>query len=866
MQFEFENPWILLLAVLLPGVLILLRWSLVDSPRLQTICSALTRIIILVLLLGALAGSLWVTKTKDVAVLVVADLSDSVSETATNQVTEFLPKLEQEIKSGRQAGLLTFAKTAKTVTPISKSPDFPEGLEKPESGADTGIEEALINAVEQLPADTIKRVLLFSDGNETAGDAVALAKRSAAHGFQIFTMPYEADEKEEVLLEDLIVPSEVKKGQSFDIGAIVHSVAETEADFKLYRNGFKVQEKTMTLKPGSTTLSFTESKADEGLTKYQLRVSAKKDFFADNNVASGMVHIAGEPKILLLEGDERDARYLARALGAENIRVEVREGKGCPGSLDEMAAYDAIIFSDVPATDVSVQQMNLLRSYVEDLGGGFVMIGGKESFGLGGYYRTSIEQVLPVRMRSEKKKDTPSLAMLLIIDKSGSMSGQKMQLAKEAAIATVELLSDRDYVGVVAFDGSAYWAVDLQSAANRMGIVQSIETIEAGGGTSIHPALVRAQEALVGVPSTFKHAILLTDGHSQPGDFEGTINQMVNDRVTVSSVGVGSGADQQLLMDISRWGRGRYYFTSDAYDVPQIFTKETMSASKSSLIEEPFLPQVFRGAQMIRSIQWDTAPFLFGYVVTSAKPTAQVPLISERGDPLLAYWRVGLGKCVAFTSDAKSRWAADWMGWPGYSQFWSQIIRYVIRSSQSHGAETTISFRGDIGSIIVDNTDDSGNFINGLTAQAQIIKPDLEVESIPLTQSAPGRYQSEFPLEETGSYLLKVRQTYQNSDDEEEQVFADYTRALTISYKPEYRHLSTNEELLQELATVTGGKYQPTVEDLFRVNESDRAVIRKRMWPWLLTIALILFLLDVALRRLDLAGRGPFKAAPQRYG
>ncbi|MEP6663553.1 MAG: VWA domain-containing protein, partial [Verrucomicrobiota bacterium] len=626
-----------------------------------------------------------------------------------------------------------------------------------------------------------------------------------------------------------------------------------------------IQDKEIQLKPGANTLAFQETKAKEGLIKYELRMKAAKDFFTDNNVASGIVHVSGEPRVLLLEGDEREGRFLGRALEAENIRVEVREGKGMPGNLEEFAAYDAIILSDVPATDMTVRQMSLLRSYVEDLGGGFLMIGGQESFGLGGYYRTSIEDALPLRMRSEKKKDTPSLAMMLVIDKSGSMEGEKIQFAKEAAIAAVEVLSDRDYVGVIAFDGDPYVIADLQSAANKAGIMQSIERIDAGGGTAMYEPMVKAHQALQNITAGFKHCIVLTDGVSQPGDFQGITDQMGSDQITVSTVAVGQDIDAELLQSIARWGKGRYYQTTDAHDIPQIFTKETMSASKSSLVEEPFLPQVYHDEQIIRGIDWKNAPFLFGYVVTSPKPTANVALLTERGDPLFASWRFGLGKAAAFTSDAKSRWAADWVRWPGYGQFWAQVIRDIMRTTQNHGAETVIAMKGDQGRMTIDNTDENGEFINDLKTTAQLVKPDLSIETITLRQNAPGRYEVNFPMADVGSYLFKIRQSKVNESGGEE-VLSDYTRALTVSYKPEYRHLSLNENFLREISTVTGGKYNPSLDEIFQVSKSESVPVRKRLWPWLLSLALLLFVLDVALRRMDLTGNRFIKATPQRYG
>ncbi len=865
MRIDFENPWLLTLAVAVPIVLIVLRFTLVDSPRVQFALSALTRCAILLLLVLGLGSLLWVSKSEKLSLLMLADLSESVAESAPAQASNYWNQIKANLSSTRQASLVAFAATNETVATWTSAPNPPAPVKKPGSAGETAIERALVTGWATMPPDSINRIVVLSDGNETVGSALSAAKRAAAHGCKVFTVPYRTDPKDEVLLEDLIVPSEVKKGASFAVAAVAHATTNNSATFTLYRDGFKIDEKQIELKPGANTLTFQESKAKEGIVKYELRMRAARDFFADNNTASGVVHVAGEPKVLLLEGDEREGRHLARALEAENIRVEVREGKGLPGNLEELAAYDTIVFSDVPATDISVRQMNLLRSYVEDLGGGFVMIGGQESFGLGGFYHTPVEEALPVKMKSEKKKDTPSLAMMLVIDKSGSMSGDKIELAKEAAIAAVELLSERDYVGVIAFDGDPYVINELQSAANKAGIVGNIERIEAGGGTAMYEPMVQAHEALAGVTATFKHCIVLTDGVSQPGDFQGITSQMANGQVTVSTVAVGQDIDAELLQSIARWGRGRYYQTTDPHDVPQIFAKETMTASKSSLIEEPFVPQVHHEDQVIRSIDWKNAPFLFGYIVTSPKPTANVTLLTERGDPLLASWRFGLGKSAAFMSDAKSRWAADWLRWPGYGQFWAQLIRDVMRTTQSRGTETTIAVHGDQGRITIDSTDEKGEFINNLRTTAQLVKPDLSLETVAFRQIAPGRYDAKFPTTDMGSYVLKIRQSREDENGKEETI-ADYTRAVTISYKPEYRHLSLNENFLRELARSTGGRYNPTMDELFGVAPEDAVSVRKRLWPWLLGAALLLFVMDVALRRLDLAGYKLFDSKPQRYG
>ncbi|MFB3787520.1 MAG: VWA domain-containing protein [bacterium] len=868
-MLEFENPSLLFFLFALAGVALAARHTLVDNPRGQRILSFAVRALIMILLILSLAEALWLIRSQEVAILVLADVSESVPATAAAQLHDFLSQLEQRPLNPAKAGLVTFASAPRTLVPAGHHPRFPEKVERAKAeagGNETSIEKALLYSWEQLPLDTVNRVVLFTDGNETSGDARRAAQRGAEHGVAIYPIPYRADSRDEVLLEDLSLPVEVKKGESFSISVTAHATTDTTAAFTLFRNGFKSQEKEIALRTGANTLLFQETNAGEGFISYTLRMRADKDFYVDNNVSSGIVRIEGEPHVLLLEKKERDSIFLARALEMDNIQTEVRDAQGMPGSLEELAAYDAVIFSDVPATAVSVRQMNLLRSYVEDLGGGFIMIGGEDSFGLGGYFRTSIENVLPVRMRSEKKKDTPGIAMMLVIDRSGSMSFEsKLEMAKEAAIATTELLGERDFIGLIAFDTYAYPIVEPQNNSNAMAITQLIEQIQIGGGTSMYPALEMAYEQLYASPAPLKHVIVLTDGQSMPGDFEGIVNQMAQDKITVSTVGIGRDVNFELLSDMAQWGKGRSYFTTDPADIPQIFTKETMQASKSSLIEEPFLPRVLVNHPVIRSIDWNQAPYLYGYVVTSPKATADVILMTEAGDPLLASWRFGLGKCMAFMSDAKSLWAADWIPWPGYGRFWVQVVRDVLRSSQNQGTETRFVTRGGRMKMVIDNSNELGQFVNQLKTDVLLMRPDQSKTALRLPQTAPGRYETEFPADQTGSYLFVVKQKKSIEGGEEETV-SDYTRGLTISYKPEYRHLSVNEEFLKSLAAVSGGKYNPTADELFQVSDEEQITIRTPLWPWLIMAALLLFLADVALRRLDLAGHGLFKSSTQRYG
>ena len=864
MPIALESPvWLLALLVVVPAVAIALRMTLVDQPRIQLILSAITRACVMLLLVLALTQALWSTSAREVAVVLLADASDSVPEDAVEQTIALWESLQEARGAGDALGLVRFGREPVTAVAIGSSAALPEELPTPSSVDATGTGAALRRAMEMMPGNKVPRIVLLGDGNDTEGEAESTARRMAAAGIPIFTVPYEAPARPEVLLRDLVVPQTVAPGEPFRISCVAESTHAVNARFTLFRDGFRAGEQEIPLEPGANTIVFDEPRAQDGPTRYELRVAAEQDTFADNNVSQGIVYAAGEPRILILESDAREARHLARALEAEQIRTEVRDGRGMPSTLEELASFDAVIYADVPAAEVSAAQMTLLRRYIEELGGGFIMVGGEQSFDLGGYYRTEIEDILPVRMRAEQREDLPGLAMIIVLDRSGSMQGDRIELAREASIAAVELLGPRDEIGVVVFDSQAHWVVELQSAGNQLAIIQAIESIAVGGGTNIYPGLVAAHEALSIVRAANKHVVLLSDGHSQPGDFPGILDRMAADRITVSSIGVGEGVDANLLQDIARRGRGRYYYTADPYDMPQIFTQETMSATKSSLVEEPVLPVLYRAHQVAGGIDWTSAPYLFGYIATTPKPTAEVPLGTEHGDPLLAIWRVGLGQAAAFTSDAKGRWAGDWLTWPGYTQFWAQLVRQVARSADDGIHETVLAIDGADLRVTVDAFDENSFFVSELTVDAQAVLPDGGTATISLAPTAPGRYEGSVPHAGPGSYLVRV--THRAQDDPNTPPLAEYTRGLSLSYLPEYRDLGVNEEALAELAAITGGAHRPELAEVFALAPDESIAIWHRLWSWILALAMLLFVLDVALRRVDLRAAGVF-AKPERYG
>ncbi len=855
---EITRPFLLFLLLLIPVLYYGYRRSLVDLSRTQRIISLCIRIIIILLLILGVADLQYLKTDEKLTVMFLTDISDSISEEGLTKSTEFLNDALSSQDGNQQVGIIAFTDQAEILKGPEKDEDTVVSGElklvetkhnwldtDEEAGDTTNIAQAIETAWSVFPSNANKRIVLISDGIETKGDAVHTGLRGKDFGIQIDTVPIYPSDKPEVMVQRIDAPAQVKQGAPFNLEVLIHSNHEDLAVVSLSKNKFEAAKKEVRLVEGENRVVFTETSEESGTLTYDVICRSTQDTRYDNNRAFGIVSVSGKPKILLIDENESQTRYLSRVLEDAKIRVDVRNGLGVPNELADLQNYELVMFSDVPANRLNDKQMELIRTYVQDLGGGFMMLGSENSFGLGGYYKTPIEEVLPVRTDTEKKKENPSLAMVLVIDKSGSMGGIKIELAKEAARATVELLGPRDRIGVIAFDGSPFWITEMHDASDKAFISNQVGSITASGGTNLYPALQQAYFALTETTAKLKHVIVLSDGHSQPGDWYGIANSMHSERITISTVGIGSGADMNMLGDLAKWGGGREYFTQDPYNVPQIFAKETVTASKSAIIDQPFIPQRIKPTQVLSGIDLDLAPFLLGYVATQPRPTAEIYLVSDRGDPVLGSWQYGLGKVVAFTSDAKARWASDWLEWPGYGKFWTQLVRDTMRKTTLSNFQAEITKDKGVAHLAIDALSENGDFLNELDSDISLIGPDLKKKDLAIAQTAPGKYELEFPTKEIGPYFLNIMQKQSG------EIVNTQVTGTVVSYPEEYLVSNANESLLTQLSSVSGGKYNITAEDAFRPPENP-VVLRIHLWRPFLFTALLLLLIDIALRRIDM--------------
>lgn len=878
-QLEFTRPEWLWAVLLLPVLVVYFYRSLVDLPWRQMVTSLLVRCVIVLFLMLALSGLHWLDKTQQVFVVFAVDESLSVGANGHEKSVDFVHRAIAD-KNQNSFAILPFASAPgrfqADLNPAADSarevPPGPKNVDSASDRSDTATDEARRNwrqgtdlqsvlaiAAARIPPHFVPHIVLLSDGNQTDGDVMAAVATSAP---RVSTVSLPTRDDPELQVSAVNVPAQVAEGEPFRIEVVIDSNHDDRAVVQVFSGDYRIASELHDITEGENKFYFTQQVKQPtafsailtrpaGSTPTDSEPDAtQNDYFSDtlldNNMAAGMVFTSGRPRVLLIENAPEQAQHLEWAMNEEGIAVDTRPAQGMPESLTDLQNYEVVILSNVPATDLSAQQMDVIRAYVSQLGGGFIMLGGDQSFGLGGYYKTVVEDVLPVRSDFEKEKEKPGLGMVLIIDKSGSMGGQKLEMAKDAARAAVDLLGAKDQIGVIAFDGSPYWVSEIRGGSQKGAVMDRIASIESGGGTTLYPAMEQAYEALQAISAKLKHVIILTDGQSTPGDFDGITNQMAASRITVSTVGIGD-ADQNLLERISQAGRGRYYFATDVNSIPQIFAKETMTASKSAINEEPFLPMLIRSTPVLSGVSFEESPFLLGYVVTRPKATSEVILTAETGDPLLCWWRYGLGISVAFTSDAKSQWAAEWVTWNGYNKFWAQVIRHCMRKSESKGFVVDIHRQGSHSKVVIDAVDTDGQFLNMADTEITLVDPQLTTSSIAVRQTAPGRYEADVEMTTPGTWHVQLTQKLNG------RTVYQQSRGLTAGYSDELRLRPANDELLQSIASSSGGVFEPDALSVFEPLPSETAFTAVPLWPHLLVIAMTLFVVDVALRRLDMS-------------
>ncbi|MCC7119805.1 MAG: VWA domain-containing protein [Anaerolineales bacterium] len=850
---RFTAPLYLLLLLLAP-LAVWMGYPAKAARRRETV-SLILRVSILLCLIFSIAGLEIVKSGDNLAVVFLMDVSDSMPEEALQAEASFVQSAISAMGPDDQSALVLFGADALVDRPMSAVNELAAITSVPITNQ-TNLAEAIRLGMALFPSGAARRMVILSDGAETSGDAKAAAKFAADSGIELVVVPFANQVGVEALISNVDAPTHLRPGENFDLNVTVNASQQSSAVLRVLAGAEILYEKEHKLRRGSQTFSLPLTAGESGFVSYQVQIVPSADTFYQNNRLDAFSQVEGPPRILmvamqpgeeLIGGEVRPDEYsaLKEILQSAGFSVELITPQTFPLDLPTLAQYNSVVLVDVPAKNFSQQQMELLRSYVRDLGGGLVAVGGPTSYGVGGYYGTPIEDALPVDMEIKDEQRRPSLAIVFIIDHSGSMldaSGgvMKLELAKEAAARSVELLFPSDRVGVVQFDDAASWVVPMTDLTDPDAITSAIGGIQGGGGTNIMAGIQAMASVLPDDPAKVKHVILLTDGGADPTGIPELVEKLYTENgITLSTVGVGSDA-APFLADLAKIGGGRYHFTDDASSIPSIFTEETSLATRSYIVEENFFPALVNSSPILANL--DSVPQLRGYVASSPKDLAQVILKSEKDDPILAAWQYGLGRSVAFTSDATGRWAQDWVRWEGFPTFWAQAVRYTIGENLDSAIELNVSPNGEIQ---LDAQSRSGQFLNEYQITANIVAPNGEAQTVILNQTAPGRYAGNFSPNEQGVYLFNLS----GKQDEKSLAFSE-TTGWALSYSPEYQRLDSNPDLLIRLAALSNGKVaSANPADVFAHDlKSTRA--SRPVWQWLVLLAALLLPLDIAIRRL----------------
>ncbi|MBI4577168.1 MAG: VWA domain-containing protein [Planctomycetes bacterium] len=860
---EFAEPaWLLLLLLALPAVA-LWRASLMPLPHWRAWGSLGLRLALLAGLAAAMASPRLVRTSDRLCVLFVLDWSDSMRPRGREAGLAWVQEALKGLGERDRAGLIVFGEDAYVEWPPTEQP-LPGEPETVLATSFTDISRALRLATATFPEDAVRRAVLVSDGNENLGDAIreAMALQAGDVVLDTHLVTEGRGSATEVLVERVQVPPRSARGEPVGVRVVVEATSAGEGHLRIVRSGDPprvVADQAIAYREGQSVWRVLDDPPGEdagSLVTYEVVLSSPQDDNPNNNRSYAFTRVSGEPRVLAVF--QRDALErsggrppLVEALRRAGLAVDLKDPSGLPLSLDELDRYRAFFLVDVPARLWTEPQMEATRRFVHDRGGGLVMVGGPDSFAVGGYDRTPVEEALPVEMDIRHEKKMPSLAYVVAVDKSGSMGSdtrgtEKIAIAREAAAEVASTLSPWDRFGAIGFDSASKWVVPMQNVTDVGAVMDQLRSLRAGGGTNIYPALEDAYAALQAEEAVLKHVIVMTDGETVEGPYETLVGRMHADGITVTTVAVGEQADQGFLQDMARWGEGEFFWTPDVSFVPRIFAQDVF-LSYRKFIEEPeggLVPVPGRPHEVTDGVAPDGWPRLGGFVQTMARPRAEVLLRSpaESVEPLLAVWRYGLGKAAAFTSDTERRWAAEWLSWPGYDRLWTRLARWVLRDEGELRYPTALSFDGGEGVVTVDALDEAGAYENLLSLEAVVSRPDGRPERLPLEQTGPGRYQGRFRATAAGTYAVYVVA----AGDPEAAPVGSATGAR--SYPPEYRVLEPNPYLLARVAELAGGRSLAHPGEAFR-RDGRTTTSRREAWMPLAALAAFLLLLDVAARR-----------------
>lgn len=909
-SFSFEYPYLLVLLLVLPWIWITSYSSLAGLGTGRRLAALLFRSVVMLLIIMAIAGIQWVWISDKLTVIYLLDQSDSIARAKREVMLDYAIKSvkehRQEARDDR-SGLIVFGREAAIEFPPFDD-DLPvvRGVESYLGRTDaTNLEAALKLAQASFPEDSAKRVVIITDGIETVGSAAAVAKAMSEAGVGIDVVPISLAAKSEILVEKVDLPTEIRQGQPFETRIVVNRYQEDDGDspvngrLRLLR---KVGPREQVLLDQAVTLDKSvnvfpirdtiDSPAGYTYSAEFVPENAADDALQQNNRAESFTYVRGKGRVLLIEDWSSAGDYdtFVEALRRSDIEVDTQTSDQLFTSLAELQAYDCVILAGVPRSsgesadsiaNFSDEQLDILVSNTEQFGCGLIMLGGPNAFGAGGWANTAIEKAMPVDFQIKNKKIEAVGALAMVMHASEIAQGNYWQ--KRIAKAAMEVLGPMDYCGVLEYNSTLgdkwLWGGVtgmLRVGENRAAMASRLGRIEPQDMPDFQPSMQMALKSLVGTPAAVKHMIIISDGDPSPPT-NALIQQFAAAQIKISTVAVGAHgpAGHQTLQKIATTTGGNYYVASNAAALPKIFVREAMRVSRP-LVYEPdggLLPQIAAPHDIVQGLSRDL-PNLRGFVLTTVKdsPLVEVPIRSSKpGEPenqaVLATWTYGLGRTAVFTSDTGKRWAGQWADWSGYDQFFSQLVRWVMRPTKSDAKFSVATNVGDGKvEVVVNALNQADEFLNFLDMQAVAVGPNLKPIPVIMRQAAPGRYVGTFDADQAGSYLVNVIPGPN---------MAPLTTGASVPFSDEYRVRQANMNMLTQLANLepTGGDAPGQIsapldnqsfEEVLKSTDTYRGGLPRArslqdIWPWCVVLGAVCLFADVFVRRVALDYAYPWK-------
>ncbi|MGH7903043.1 MAG: VWA domain-containing protein [Candidatus Dormibacteraceae bacterium] len=828
------RPELLLLLVLLPAfALAWRRRPPAAGPGRSRLALAL-RLVLVALLVLSLAGVRVVTQPQRRALIAVVDLSAS-TRAARDQEAAAVSALVQAKRADDLFGVVTFGHQATVELPPTATPVFDGFQTQPDPGY-TDIEGALRLAVGLIPDGYARQLVLVSDGRQNLGDAATAVAALRAEGVRVDVRPAGSAPRAEVLVAGVQSPHEVHAGQSAEVAVDLNSTGPATGTIDVSIDGEAVASRAVTIPAGSSVESFQVGPLAPGLHQVRAALTASPDTYSQNNVGEAILRVVGPPRILILEGAAGGGDNMAAALSAAGMAVTRRLAAQAPTDTAAIARFDSVVVVDAAADQFPAGAMEAIAAAAKDLGHGLVTIGGADAYGPGGWQGTPLEAALPVSMELPPRKEKPKVAVVLVME---TMEDQQAdQVAIGAARAVIDQLSPQDLVAVT--DGSQGFAVPMTRVGDRRTAEARLGSIRLGDSPSYLPFVAMAGQALQKTDAVLKHIVVLGDGDATPDGLAGVVAGLRRKGITTSAIGVnihGSQALMATMADLARAGGGRFFQSNDPSQVPQVMLEESRASLRPWFEQFHFFPRVTSSGDLLAGVPLDAFPALGGYVVTSPKPAAEVYLASPKGDPVLAAWRYGLGRAVAWTSDAEGRWTNSLLAASVGGRLLARMVAWSLPDPAAGPLAVQTSVSGDGLEVAVSGT-------GGGTVRVTGVAPDLSGLDQQLAPVAPGRWRGRLPLAGTGAYLLHVSLLRSGA------AVAGADLAVAVPYPPEYRHLGRDDPLLAELAH-EGGRLLANPAAAWSEPVPPFPVATDVGWL-LLVLAAVLWPLDVAVRRLML--------------